>query len=313
MGRYILSRLTGLIAVLLAASFVTFALMKMVPGGPFDAWALQNAQMIPEELVEMMEKKYGYDKPFFEQYMLFLKNAIRFDFGNSLYSSGRSVNEIIAQHWPYTLQLGLLTLAFSSVVGLTLGIAAAMKQGSFIDHFGTGLTLLFQAIPGFVFAVLMQYILSVKLHWVPTGGWETPKHWIMPVLANSLGPILILQRYTRSAVADVIRSDYVRTARAKGMSERRVTLIHVFKNALTPVVTVAGPMMAGLITGSFFIERIFRVPGLGWYFGSAIANRDHVLIMASTVMYTAILSITYLLTDLVYALIDPRVAYVKER
>ncbi len=313
MGRYILSRLGGLIAVLLVVSLLTFFLMHAIPGGPFDAWALQSAQMIPEDLVKFMEKKHGLDKPVWQQYLLFLRNAIQFDFGYSLYSSGRPVSQIIAQHWPYSIQLGLLTLVFSSVVGLALGIAAAMKQGTFIDHFGTGLTLFFQAAPAFVVAVLMQYILAVKLHWVPTGGWQGPKYWIMPVLANSLGPILILQRYTRSAMADVMRADYVRTARAKGMSERRVTLIHIFKNALTPVITVAGPMTAGLITGSFFIERIFGVPGLGWYLSGAIGNRDYTLIMASTVLYTAVISITYLITDLIYALIDPRVAYVKER
>jgi peptide/nickel transport system permease protein len=166
-------------------------------------------------------------------------------------------------------------------------------------------------MPSFVFAVLLQFVLSVRLGWLPTGGWNSPKQWIMPVLANSLGPILILQRYTRSSMADVIRANYVRTARAKGMSERRVMLVHVFKNALTPVVTVGGPLIAGLIAGSFFIESIFRIPGIGLYFVTAVQTRDYPMIMATTLVWTALISVTYLLTDLVYALIDPRVTYVR--
>jgi oligopeptide transport system permease protein len=168
-------------------------------------------------------------------------------------------------------------------------------------------------MPSFVFAKLLQFVFAVKLRWLPTSGWEGPIYWIMPVLANSLAPILTLQRYTRSAMSDVMRANYVRTARSKGLSERRVTMIHIFKNALTPVVTVAGPMTAGLITGSFFIEGIFRIPGLGWYTSAAIGRRDYPMIMASTLLWSALITITYFATDIVYALLDPRVAYVKER
>jgi ABC-type dipeptide/oligopeptide/nickel transport system permease component len=168
-------------------------------------------------------------------------------------------------------------------------------------------------VPSFVFAKLAQYVISVRLGWLPVSGWDGPKYWILPVLANSLGPVLTLQRYTRSAVADVMRANYVRTARAKGLNERRVTLIHIFKNALTPVVTVAGPMMASLITGSIFIESIFRIPGLGWYTNVSIGRRDYPMIMASALIWTTLISITYFVTDIVYALLDPRVAYVKER
>jgi ABC-type dipeptide/oligopeptide/nickel transport system permease component len=206
-----------------------------------------------------------------------------------------------------------MTLAFASVVGLGLGIFASMNPGRWPDHMGTGVALFCWVMPSFVFAKLLQFVFAVKLRWLPTSGWEGPIYWIMPVLANSLGPILTLQRYTRSAMSDVMRANYVRTARSKGLSERRVTLVHIFKNALTPVVTVAGPMTAGLITGSFFIEGIFRIPGLGWYTSAAIGRRDYPMIMASTLLWSALITITYFATDIVYALLDPRVAYVKER
>lgn len=313
MFRFILIRLAGLIGVLLAVSLLTFFLMHMVPGGPFDAMTASTAQMIPQELVELLEKKYGLDKPVWQQYWLFLKAALQGDFGYSYYASGRTINELIREHWPYSIQVGLLTLAFSAVVGLGLGIISGMNPGRWPDYLGTGVSLFCMTVPSFVFAKLMQYIFAVKLGWLPTSGWEGPKYWVLPVLANSLGPVLTLQRYTRSAISDVVRSNYVRTARAKGLSERKVTLIHIFKNALTPVVTVAGPMTASLITGSIFIEGIFRIPGLGWYTNVSIGRRDYPLIMASTLIWTTLISITYFVTDIIYALLDPRVAYVKER
>ncbi len=250
------------------------------------------------------------------QYWLFLKAALRGDFGYSYYASGRSINELIREHWPHSIQIGVLTLAFSAVVGLGLGIFSAMNPGKWPDFLGTGVSLFCMSVPSFVFAKLMQYVLAVKLGWLPTSGWEgwsEPKYWVMPVLANSLGPVLTLQRYTRSAISDVMRANYVRTARAKGLNSRRVTLIHIFKNALTPVVTVAGPMTASLITGSLFIEGIFRIPGLGWYTNAALGRRDYPLILASTLLWTTLISITYFVTDIIYALLDPRVAYVKER
>jgi oligopeptide transport system permease protein len=268
------------------------------------------------ELVKNMEEHYGLDKPVWEQYWLFLRAALQGDFGYSYYASGRTINELIREHWPYSIQVGVMTLAFSSVVGLGLGIFSAMNPGRWPDYLGTGVSLFCMSVPSFIFAKLMQYFVAVKLGWLPTSGWEgwsEPKYWVLPVLANSLGPILTLQRYTRSAIADVMRANYVRTARAKGLSTTKVTLVHIFKNALTPVVTVAGPMTASLITGSIFIEGIFRIPGLGWYTNVSLGRRDYPLIMASTLLWTTLISVTYFVTDIIYALLDPRVAYVKER
>jgi peptide/nickel transport system permease protein len=313
MGRYVIMRLAGVIGVLITVSLITFILMKMVPASPFDIMAVTANKAIPDAIKKSLEVKYGLDKPVIIQYLMFMKNAIRMDFGYSFYYQGQTIAQIFQNQWPYSIQLGLLTMGFSILVGMGLGIGAAMKQGSWLDYLGTGVSLFCLATPSFVLALLLQIVFAIQLRWVPTGGWDEPKQWILPVLANSLGPVLILQRYSKASMVDVMRSNYVRTARAKGMPERVVTFIHIFKNALTPILTVGGPMLAGLITGSFFIESIFRIPGIGQFWVTAISNRDYPLIMATTIAWTAIISFTYLITDLIYAWIDPRVTYVKEK
>ena len=312
-ARYILSRVAGLLGVLLVVSLITFALMHAVPGGPFDARALERQQMIPENIKRQLNVKYGLDKPVWRQYLLFLRNAARLDFGHSLAFPSRTVMQIFKEQWPYSVQLGLLTLLFSTIVGIGLGIASAVRPNSWVDHAGTGVSIFCLVMPSFVFAILLQFVLSVQLGLLPTGGWDGPRHWIMPVLANSLAPVLVLQRYMRSSMRDAMRAGYVRTARAKGLSRRRIMFVHVFKNALTPVLTVGGPLAAGLVTGSFFVESIFRIPGIGFYFVSAIGQRDYPMIMATTVVWTAVISAAYLVTDLLYALADPRVTLSGEK
>jgi len=312
MLRYILLRIAGLFSVLFIVSVLTFALMHTVPGGPFDARALEKQQMVPENIKRQLNEKYGLDKPVWQQYALFVRNAVFLDFGYSMAYPSRTVVEIFRQQWSYSLQLGLLTFIFSIIVGVGLGIASAIKPNSFLDYFGTGVSIFCLVMPSFVFAILLQFVFSAWLGWLPTGGWSSPRHWIMPVLANSLAPVLVLQRYTRASMTDAIKADYVRTARAKGLSKRRIMFVHVFKNALTPLLTVGGPLAAGLIVGSFFVESIFRIPGIGFYFVSAIGSRDYPMIMATTLVWTFIISLAYLITDLLYALADPRVTLVKE-
>lgn len=316
MGRYILMRLAGMIGVLWAVSLITFLLMHAVPSGPFDMMAMSASKILPDQIKNMLMAKYGLDKPIMTQYLLYMRNAVKFDFGYSFWWTNRTIVDIISSQWPYSLQLGFFTMVFSLVVGMGLGIGAAIKHDTWLDFLGTAVSLFCLAMPSFVFAILLQLIFSVKLGWMDTGGvtlgYGNLKQWILPTLANSLGPVLILQRYTKGSISDVMRSNYVRTARAKGLSQLRVTFVHIFKNALTPVVTVGAPMLAGLVTGSFFVESIFRIPGIGQYFVTAVMNRDYSLIMATTLMWTFLISVTYLLTDLVYALLDPRVTFVKE-
>ena len=312
MLRYILTRIIGLFGVLLIVSALTFGLMHKVPGGPFDALALEKQQMIPENIKKQLNEKYGLDKSVWQQYMLFVKNVVALDFGYSMAYPGRTIVGIFEEQWTYSLQLGLLTFAFSIIVGVGLGIVSAIKPNSFLDYFGTGVSIFCLVIPSFVFAILLQFVFSAWLGWLPTGGWSSPRHWIMPVLANSLAPILVLQRYTRASMKDTLKANYVRTAKAKGLSRKRIIFIHVFKNALTPLLTVGGPLAAGLIVGSFFVESIFRIPGIGFYFVSAIGSRDYPMIMATTLIWTLIISLAYLITDLLYALADPRVDLLKE-
>ncbi len=316
MGRYILIRLASVVGVLFAVTLITFILMHAVPGGPFDVMAVNSSINIPDDIKQMLMKNYGLDKPVWEQYILYMGRIMRLDFGYSYFFSGQSIMQIFIHQWPYSIQLGLLTMGFSIIVGMGLGVAAAIYQGTWVDFLGTAVALFCLAMPSFVLAIMLQLIFAIKFGSVthlPTGGWAGPQNWILPVLANSLGPVLILQRFTKGSMVDVMRSNYVRTARAKGMKERRVVFIHILKNALTPIVTVGGPMLAGLMTGSFFVESIFRIPGIGQFFVQAIGNRDYPLIMATTIAWTTIITLTYLVTDLVYALIDPRVTYVKEK
>jgi len=312
MVRYILTRIAGLFGVLFIVSVLTFGLMHTVPGGPFDARALEKQQMVPENIKRQLNEKYGLNEPVWKQYMLFIRNAVFLDFGYSMAYPNRTVIGIFREQWSYSLQLGLLTFIFSIVVGVGLGISSAIKPNSILDYFGTGVSIFCLVIPSFVFAILLQVIFSVWLGWLPTGGWSSPRHWIMPVLANSLAPILVLQRYTRASMTDAMKANYVRTARAKGLSKKRIMFVHVFKNALTPLLTVGGPLAAGLIVGSFFVESIFRIPGIGFYFVSAIGSRDYPMIMATTLVWTLIISLSYLITDLLYALADPRVTLVTE-
>jgi len=308
MLRYILSRIIGLFGVLLIVSMLTFALMHKVPGGPFDALALEKQQMIPDNIKAQLNEKYGLDKSVWQQYVLFVKNALALDFGYSMVYPGRTVVGIFKEQWIYSLQLGLLTFVFSIIVGVGLGIASAIRPNSFFDYLGTGVSVFCLVMPSFVFAILLQFVFSAWLGWLPTGGWSSPRHWIMPVLANSLAPVLVLQRYTRASMKDALKANYVRT----GLSRKRIIFIHVFKNALTPLLTVGGPLAAGLIVGSFFVESIFRIPGIGFYFVSAIGSRDYPMIMATTLIWTLIISVAYLVTDLLYALADPRVNLLKE-
>ncbi|MCA1624235.1 MAG: ABC transporter permease [Acidobacteria bacterium] len=312
MIRYIITRTAGLLGVLFVVSIITFALMHTVPGGPFDARALEKQQMVPENIKRQLNEKYGLDEPVWKQYALFVRNAVSLDFGYSMAYPNRTVIGIFREQWSYSLQLGLLTFIFSLIVGAGLGIFSAIKPNSLLDYFGTGVSIFCLVIPSFVFAILLQVIFSVWLGWLPTGGWSSPRHWIMPVLANSLAPVLVLQRYTRASMTDAMKANYVRTARAKGLSRKRIMFVHVFKNALTPLLTVGGPLAAGLIVGSFFVESIFRIPGIGFYFVSAIGSRDYPMIMATTLVWTLIISLAYLVTDLLYALADPRVTLLKE-
>jgi ABC-type dipeptide/oligopeptide/nickel transport system permease component len=301
--RFVVSRLLGTLAVLLVLSVFTFALAHAVPGGPYAYGEIP----LSEAQKELFRKQYGLDKPLWEQYLTFLSHAVRLDFGVSYQSPSESVSEIIGRTWPVSIQLGLMASLLAILLGLTFGLIAAYHQNTWIDYLVTFLSTMTITTPSFVIGAGLILLMSVRLHWLPTGGWDGPKTWIMPVVVMAIGSVGTVARYTRGAVLDVARADFVRTARAKGLAEYRVATRHVLRNALIPILTATLPIVPGLITGTIFIEGLFRIPGLGSWFVSSSFRRDYPMILGITMLWAALISITYLVTDICYAIVDPRV------
>ena len=308
MARYLLGRVIGLIVVFVLVSIVAFMLMHAVPGGPFD----EEKSPLPPAAKANILKKYGLDQPLYVQYLRYMGNAVRGDFGISFQSPTETVTQLIARAWPTSIQLGLMAIAVAFSFGLASGIIAAVKQNTWVDYVVTFVSTLGLTVPNFVIATWLVLIFVVRLRWLPTGGWPTAsggdwKTMIMPVLTLALAPMSLVARYTRSSLIEVIHSDYIRTARAKGLSERMVVMRHALKNALIPLITILGPQIPNLITGTIFVEVIFRVPGLGKFFVSSIYLRDYPMIMATMLLVAVLWSVTYLLSDILYTIVDPRV------
>jgi peptide/nickel transport system permease protein len=304
-ARYVVGRLIGVVGVLIAVSLITFVMMHLVPGGPFDVSDKLQISL-PAHIRQVQMEKYGLDKPIYMQYLVYMSNAVRGEFGMSI-RYGESVAGFIKRAWPVTAKLGLIAAVLAIVIGLAMGILAALKPNSWLDYLTSVTVVTWIVTPTFVVAILMIYLFAVKLGWFPTGGWGEPRQVVMPVIAYMLGPAASIARYTRSSMLETLNQDYIRTARAKGLREGRVVLRHAFKNALIPILTVLGPMIASMITGSFFIETMFRIPGIGNQLTFAIFNRDYPIIMALTLLWSALIAIAYLFTDLLYAWADPRV------
>jgi len=303
MGRYIVARLVSLVFVLFAVSLITFLLMHTVPGGPFDP----TERRLPEATQQAQLRKYGLDKPLWEQYVRYMWHALHLDFGVPFQSPTDSVISLIKRAWPITIKIGLLTIGLSYSLGIVLGFIAALRQNTWVDYLVTFGATLGLTVPNFVVAIWLVLILSVRFQLLPTGGWGSPKQYIMPVIAYSLAPMALVARYTRVSILEVLRADYVRTARAKGLSERRVLIAHVARNALIPLVTVIGPQIPNILTGSIFIESTFRIPGLGRFFVTSTFTRDYPMILALVLLVAALWGITYLITDILYTVLDPRI------
>jgi peptide/nickel transport system permease protein len=302
-GRYILLRVGGLFVVLIFVSLVTFTLMHLIPGGPYDE---EKMPLSPEAKANIL-RSYGLDKPLWEQYARYAGNALRFEFGYTYQSPGETVDQLIGRVWKVSLHLGLMTLAVAIPLGLLLGVTAARRQNSWVDSLVTLLATAGIVLPHFVLAILLILFFSNTIHWLPTGGWEDPKSWVMPVIAFSLAPMGIIARFTRVSVIETLNADHVRTARAKGLRERSIMQRHVLRNAAIPILTVAGPLVPDLLTGSIFIETIFRIPGLGSYFVTSIFTRDYPMIMSLALLASVVVSVSYLVIDLLYLVIDPRI------
>ncbi len=303
MARYLLGRLGGVIVVFFIVSVVVFLLMHAIPGGPYNE---DKVPLSPEAKANYL-RKYGLDRPLIEQYLLYMGSALRGDFGVPFQSPTETVTGLIARTWPVSASLGIIALLVAIPLGLLLGILAASRQNTWLDYVASSTSTIGLTVPSFVVAIWLVLLFAVQLKWLPTGGWGEWYHYIMPVIALSLAPMALTARYTRTSILEVSRSDFIRTARAKGLSDRQIMTRHTLRNALIPLLTVLGPQIPNLITGTIFIESIFRVPGLGKFFVTSILGRDYPMIMALLLLVAVVWSVVYLLTDILYTIVDPRV------
>ena len=306
MLRFILNRIVISFVTIFIIVTITFGLMHAIPGGPFT-----REKVLPPEVMKNIEERYHLNDPLWKQYVDYLKNLSQGDLGPSFKYPAMTVNEMIANSFPVSAQLGLISLVLMFAVGIPAGIVAALRQNKWQDHLAMFLSTLGIAVPNFVLATLLIYIVGVKLGWLPTSRWISWQSVIMPSIALASYSTAYIARLTRSSVLEVIQQDYIRTAHAKGLSERVVIYKHALKNALLPVVTYLGPLVATVLTGSFVVEKIFAIPGLGQHFVMSIGNRDYTMILGTTIFYATFLVFMNLVVDIIYCFIDPRIRITK--
>jgi ABC-type dipeptide/oligopeptide/nickel transport system permease component len=307
---FTIRRFLGIAFTLILLSLGTFILSRTVPGGPW----LKNAQipMSAKEVVVFREK-YGLDKPVLVQYGIWLWNAVRLDFGRPFTAPELSVMQLILKQLPYSVIIGGLAATLAIAIGIILGIVGAARANSGLDNFIVSYSVVIGTIPSFVLGFLLVFLLAAKLHWLPSGGWGGPRNWILPVVAYGIPATGGVALWTRQCMLEAMTSDYVRTANAKGATERRVMLLHVLRNAMIPMITSFLPMFPGMMTGSIFIEQVFGLPGLGKYFVQASSNRDYPLVLGITMFWAVLIALTYFATDILYGVIDPRVRLTEKK
>jgi oligopeptide transport system permease protein len=302
MSKYIFKRIVSSIITLWVVVTATFILAHVIPGGPFD-----REKVLPPEILKNIQERYNLDKSLLWQYQDYIGDLVKLDLGPSFQQRGTSVNDIINRGFPISAKLGAVAVSISLVFGIILGIISAYKQGKWQDNLAMFISTLGVTIPSFVVATLLIYFLGEKLRWFPVFGLSSPKHYIMPAMALAGFSMAFVSRLIRSSLLEVIRQDYIRAARARGLSETSIVFVHSLRNAILPVITYIGPLVAAILTGSFVVERIFTIPGLGRSFVDSIANRDYTLVLGVTVFYSFLLITCNLLVDVVYALVDPRI------
>ncbi|MFP4363376.1 MAG: ABC transporter permease [Spirochaetia bacterium] len=309
MTKYFIRRFIGLIPTLWVIITISFFIIRIAPGGPF-----ASERRVPDHVLQNLEAKYHLDEPLIMQYGRYLFNALKLDLGPSYRNFDYSVNEYIAMGLPHSLFLGILALLLALFLGVGSGMISAVKQNSIVDYLVMSLAVLGISIPLFVTAPLLQLVFAVRLRWLPTSGWFNLRQYgfetvIMPAIALMFPYFAYIARLTRASILEVLRSDYIRTARAKGLKGNVIMFKHVIKGALLPVVSYLGPAFAGIVTGSVVIEYIFRVPGMGRYFVNSAINRDYTLIMGTVIVFSVILIIMNFLVDIIYGFLDPRITY----
>lgn len=282
---------------------ITFFLMRSIPGDPLASMA----RTLPEQTKANYYAKYGLDQPLFTQYLMYMKGLVHFDLGESILYAGRSVTGEIARTSPISGMVGGTALIIGTLIGVVLGIIAALKKNRWPDYIVMFIAILGATIPVFVLASLMQYVFAVKLGWLPASGWGKPSNMVLPVIVMGFGSVATYARYIKSSMLDTLGQDYVLTARAKGLSERAVILKHVLRNSLLPAVTIFSSSVVGVFTGAFVTEKMFSIPGIGFYYVSSINNNDYTMIMGTTVFYAALFIIMQLVVDFAYMILDPRI------
>ncbi len=299
---YIIKKFWILLLSLFLVATLTFFLMHAIPGDPFT-----QDKAIPEEIMAALKKHYGLDRPLWVQYLSYLKGIVTFDLGPSFKYEGRTVSEIIMQGFPISLELGAEAIFLAIGLGISLGTLAAFNHLRWQDQFVMFFAVLGVSLPSFIVATALQYVFSMKLELLPVARWGSFTHSILPAVSLSLLPAAFIARLTRSNMVEILQQDYILTARSKGLAPFRIAVVHVLRNALLPVISFLGPLAAAVLTGSFVVEKIFGIPGLGGWFVMSVVNRDYTVIMGTTLFYSACLMVCVLVVDILYCLIDPRI------
>jgi ABC-type dipeptide/oligopeptide/nickel transport system permease component len=341
MGKLIVGRFAWMLIVLFVVSVITFSLMHAVPGGPFSA-----EKALPPAVVANLNKKYRLDEPIVSQYLSYVGDIVLpritsgpqprslnrdylisiplpggnaneppptlrwVNFGPSFKSSSLTVNDIFRDNLPVSFQLGVAALFIAVCIGIPLGVMSALKRNTMYDYTGMGVAILGVSVPVIITAPVLQYLFGVQLRWVPVSGWGTMQHMILPAIALGFTQSALLARLTRASLLQVLNEDYIRTARSKGLTERMVIIGHALKNGMIPVITILGPLFAALVTGTFVVETIFGIPGMGRFFVTSITGRDYPVIMGTILLFAFVLVVANLLVDITYAWLDPRIRFV---
>lgn len=310
MLKFIGKRLAYALLTLFLIATATFFLVAGAPGDPIAA----KVGQMPEQAQEIINQKYGLDKPVTERYFIYMKNLLTTgDFGESIIYTGKSANDVIKTNTLVSAKIGLMAILFQAVIGILLGLVAALNRGKPVDHVIRFMVVLTICVPSFVFAALLQYFLAFKWKLVPVFGWGELKHYILPVAAYAIGGIASYTKYMRSSTLSVISEDYIVTAKAKGCTKGRVVRKHVLRNSMIPIVTMIGPAVAGIFGGSFILEKMFSIPGLGFYYVKSVSDNDYTMVIGLTIFFALLYVGSLIIVDILYGIVDPRIRVTKGR
>jgi ABC-type dipeptide/oligopeptide/nickel transport system permease component len=303
---FIIRRIVWSIPVILLVILMTFLLMKLIKGNPFQV----TDRPVPASIQQNLERKFNLDKPWWQQYLLYVKGVATFDLGPSLVQRNQDVNDVVREHLPVSIKLGLLAIGFAIIVGVPLGVFAALRHNTIFDYTAMGIANIGFALPSFLVATLLIYFFALRLKdytGLPTNGWGGPSTWVLPTIALGIYPMTYFARLVRGTMLETLQQDYIRTAKAKGLRWKVVVGKHVLRNSLIPFVTAAGVVLGYLITGSFIVEFIFGIPGIGRYYVTAVTGRDYSVVMGITVLLSVIIILANLVVDILYGYLDPRI------